>query len=104
MRTAGAIAAAEPVTTVCPSPAWLTMFAAGPVCGTIGALALDNPKLSVALTTWDVPAVVLVVNVAVATPAPFVIAGGGENEPPFVLVHVTRRPSAAPALRLASTS
>ena len=43
----------------------------------------------VAVTTWLVPPVPLVVNETVATPLAFVTLVGAANDPPFVLLHVT---------------
>ena len=43
----------------------------------------------VAVITWVMLGVVLVVNVTVAKPLAEVVLVGGTNEPPFVLLHVT---------------
>jgi len=59
---------------------------------------------SVPVTVCTVPATVLVVNVTVALPLASVFEVAAENEPPFVLDHVTTRPEVATGLLPASTS
>ena len=70
----------------------------------IAALVPVRVVLSVPVTVCAVPEVVLVVNVTVATPLPFVVDVALPNEPPFVLDHVTTLPDVPTTLLLASAS
>jgi hypothetical protein len=55
-----------------------------------GVLPVTPPV--VAVTTCVVPALLEVAKLTVATPLPFVVVVLEENEPPFVLDHVTTCP------------
>lgn len=70
----------------------------------IAALVPVRLVLSVPVTVCAVPAVVVVVNVTVATPLLLVVEVGPEKEPPFVLDHVTVLPEVPTALLFASAS
>ena len=50
-------------------------------------------SVSVAVTVWTVPAVVLVVNDTVAVPLALVVLVGELKDPPFVLLQVTTLPA-----------
>ena len=79
-----------------------TYFAAGPA--TVVTVVVPVILPVVAVIVCDVPAVVLVVNVTLATPLAFVVVDDELNEPPLVLLHVAVCPGSAIALPPASTS
>jgi hypothetical protein len=84
----------------------VTMYlVAVPATVVIVGLVPVRLEVSVPVTVWAVPAVVLVVKTTLATPLLSVVLVPLANEPPVpVLLHVTTRPELATLLLLASTN